>query len=91
VYLEGGITGILSYIAIFVTTLICIVRKSKTAVGYPKTLLTVGVLTTLYCVLLIFYNATLKTDASYIAFFGLAVGVIGAKPPYLIKKKDLQE
>ncbi|MBQ9104221.1 MAG: hypothetical protein IJY57_03975 [Clostridia bacterium] len=86
VYLEGGITGIVSYFSIFITVLVCIIRKRKQVSGYSKTLLLVGIIVAAYCILLTVYNSTLKNDMSYIAFFGMAIGLIGTKSPCVVKK-----
>ena len=86
VFLEGGIVGLVSYISIFVAVFFCVISRIKERNGYTKTLISTGVIMALYSIVLVFYNATLKNDMSYIAFFGLAIGLIGCKPPCYVKK-----
>lgn len=88
VFLEGGLFGFLSYLSIFVTALVCVLGRRKKCDKEMKHFNVAGIISGLYCIAVIWYNATLKFDMCYVAFFALATGLISLKKSVTVKKTD---
>ncbi len=78
VFIETGWIGFTSLLLIFVVSLVCYHFGRRR--GADTVLLLVGICMALYCVMSLWYNATLKIDMSYIAYFGIAVGFVASLP-----------
>ena len=85
IILEGGLVGLVSYVAIFVTMAICFMRKTKSLTGFAKIFNISGIIMAIYCVVTVFYNATLKVDMCYIPYFAVAIGFVSLKKDKLVK------
>lgn len=82
-YIETGIIGFISYLMIFciiLFSLFHLLKYHKDTIVNP--LIITSISTTFCCVISIWYNAMLKSDMSYLAFFSIAIGLIGAKIIY---------
>lgn len=71
-FLETGYIGFFSFVFFFVAVIICLLllRKRYIMKMYNSTAITMVVC----CIMTIWYNATLKTDMSYLAYFSMAIG-----------------
>lgn len=72
VFLETGYIGFVVYLLFFVAVLVgllCYRKKCKI-----KLYNSVGITMTICCICMIWYNATLKVDMAYLAFFSMAIG-----------------
>lgn len=89
-YIEQGYLGFITYIMIFITVIITLIKKiySTTENNHLKM---VGIVMALTNVASIFYNATLKHDMSYLAYFGMAIAFVGLKNSKEESKDDTKE
>ena len=71
--------GFFAFLFFFVACIICLMFAKKSISDVGKTFYTTGLLMCFCCVLTIWYNATLKTDVSYLAYFAIAVGLVAVK------------
>ena len=76
IFLECGYLGIISFVFLFICIGITIISKLKDTDCKNKTYLITSLCMVVCCVVTIWYNATLKVDMSYLAYFSIAVGVI---------------
>ena len=86
-FLECGYLGIISFILLFICIGVTIILKLKDTDSKNKTYLVTGLCMVVCCVVTIWYNATLKVDMSYLAYFSIAVGVV----PLINKKLKIKE
>lgn len=77
-FLETGWIGFISLLLIFVVSLICYHFGRRR--GADSVLILVGICMASYCIISLWYNATLKIDMSYIAYFGVAAGFVASLP-----------
>jgi len=74
-FLETGFIGLLLYLAFFAICFMCVIKQMKRKEGnllYSQLAIIMSVL----CVLLTFYNASLRSEIGYLAFFVLALPFI---------------
>lgn len=74
-FLETGFVGLLFYLAFFAICLVNAFRQMKRNEGnliYSQ----IAIITSILCVLLTFYNASLRSEIGYLAFFILALPFI---------------
>lgn len=76
IFLEEGYIGFGTFLLIFITILICLIKNYD---EHNKYMITMGICNTLCCIITIWYNATLKVDATYLAYFSISIGLIGIK------------
>ena len=76
IYIECGIIGFISYIMFFV---LIILYYIKNIIKNNKYFIITGLCMTVCCVITIWYNATLKVDMSYLAFFSMSIGFVSIK------------
>ena len=76
IFLEEGYIGFGAFLVIFITILICLIKNYD---EHNKYMITMGICNTLCCIITIWYNATLKVDAAYLAYFSLGIGLISIK------------
>lgn len=74
-FLETGFVGLLFYLAFFAICLVNAFKRMKRNEGkliYSQ----IAIITSILCVLLTFYNASLRSEIGYLAFFTLALPFI---------------
>ena len=77
IFIEEGYIGFIAFLSIFVAMLICLLKnKNQDQDNYYKI---VAIGTVLCCIASIWYNATLKVDMQYLAYFSMAIGFVGSK------------
>ena len=77
IFIEEGYIGFITFLSIFVAMLICLLKnKNQDQDNYYKI---VAIGTVLCCIASIWYNATLKVDMQYLAYFSMAIGFVGSK------------
>ena len=80
VFLETGIVGFLSYLSIFISILWVLLSKTLKYRNQVNSYLGYASISCLLCMIVsIWYNATLKVDMSYIAYFSIAFGIVWLK------------
>ncbi len=84
VFMEGGLTGIICFVAIFITALVCILRRIKK--DNNSVLFCVGLILALYVIITIWLGSILKHDNGYLLYFALSIGLIALKPKAYVKK-----
>ncbi len=80
-FIETGFIGLAFFILFFV---FCFIRSNKALKNKEGDLLfnQIGVIIPLLCLILVFYNSSLRTEAGYIIYFALALPYIGLKQVY---------
>lgn len=82
-FLETGFVGLSLYLIFFVVIFILSYKKSK-KVNSNKSFCQLGMIMSIVCFILTFYNSSLRMETGYIAFFILAL-------PFVITEKEKQE
>lgn len=76
IFLETGYFGVISYLLILLSMLICAIKTWRKAHGTDKPLVENGISMCIICFVMFFYNSLLKADFAYIAFFALAIPTV---------------
>ena len=76
IFLETGYFGVVSYLLILLSMLICGIKTWRKVHGTDKPLVETGISMCIICFVMFFYNSLLKADFAYIAFLGLAIPTI---------------
>lgn len=76
-FLETGYIGLGLYLLFFVSCFCCAARERKEDTGEPLYAQMAAVMSVV-CVVLVFYNSSLRTEAGYMAFFVLALPFVDA-------------
>lgn len=71
-FLEEGYIGFISFLMIFILILYCLFRLRKRFCKNHYVITSICM--TICCIILIWYNSTLKNDMSYLAYFSMAIG-----------------
>lgn len=87
IFLESGYLGILSFILMFGTILISLIKKIRKATINQKIYLITSICMGICCIITIWYNATLKVDMEYLAYFSVAIGLVATNKK-ICKKYD---
>lgn len=77
-FLETGYIGVLLFLGFFITCYILANRRMKSGDGNP-TYCQMAMIMSVICVILTFYNSSLRTEAGYMVYFVLALPFIGDK------------
>ena len=75
-FLETGYVGLLTYLSFFAICFLCARRFSKQGRANPL-FCRMSMLMSLICVIMVFYNSSLRTEVAYMAFFVLAAPFSG--------------
>lgn len=78
IYLECGIIGFMAYIIFFIVIILNYIKK-LIKIDSDKYFIIAGLCMTVCCIMTIWYNATLKVDMSYLAFFSISIGFVSIK------------
>lgn len=76
IFLECGYLGVISFIFMFICIGVTLILNFKKLNNTKKTYIITSLCMVACCIVTIWYNATLKVDMSYLAYFSIAVGVI---------------
>jgi hypothetical protein len=77
VFVECGWIGFISYLSFFVALGIWLLKERFVADdNQAKPYLVMGIALTIITIISIWYNATLKVDMCYLAFFSLSIGIV---------------
>lgn len=79
VFLEQGYIGIILLVFIFISIIFCLWKCTIKSKIKEKEFLITSICMAVCCILSIWYNVTLKSDMSYLAYFSVAVGFIALK------------
>lgn len=77
IFIEEGYIGFISYLSIFISMLICLVKNRKYDVDNYNII--VAICTVICCIAIIWYDAALKIDMQYLAYFSMAIGFVSLK------------
>lgn len=75
-FLETGYVGLLAYLSFFVMVFF-LARKNLRSGSSDELFCQIGMIMAIVCVILTFYNSSLRTEIGYLAFFALALPFIG--------------
>lgn len=76
IFLECGYFGVISFVFMFICIGIALILNLKKLNNTKKTYIMTSLCMIACCIATIWYNATLKVDMSYLAYFSIAVGFI---------------
>ncbi len=71
-FLETGFVGLILYISFFVMCLVYSIRQLKRGAG-NRLFCQMGIVMSILCCVLMFYNSSLRIEAAYMAYFVLAL------------------
>lgn len=75
-FLETGYLGLIAYLSFFVMCFVLARKRMKS--GLSKELFCqISMITSLICIIMVFYNSALRTEAAYLSFFALALPFAG--------------
>jgi len=77
IFLEMGYTGLAIYLMFFVMTFICSFNM-RNKEQYNNTFCVMSMIMSVVCIILTFYNSSLRTEAAYMAYFVLALPLISS-------------
>lgn len=77
IFIEEGYAGFIAFLLIFISMLICLFKNKKKDIN--NGLAVIAICTVLCCIVSIWYNATLKVDMQYLAYFAMSIGFIENK------------
>ncbi len=83
-FLETGVVGLTAYLSFFVLCFILARRQIKK--GANELFCRIGMIMSVVCFILVFYNSSLRTEIAYMAFFALALPFISPS-----EKNDSEE
>lgn len=75
-FLETGYIGFVLFVCLFAMALICLARRRWEFRDCDRTLNLTAICMCFVCIISMWSNATLKLDASYIPYFGVALGFL---------------
>lgn len=75
-FLETGYIGFALLVCLFIVALICLCRRRWEFRDCDRTLNLTAICMCLVCIISMWSNATLKLDAAYIPYFGVALGFL---------------
>lgn len=78
-FLETGYVGLMLTLSFFVMTMIISVRVMKKKTGEYKLYGQIGMVMSVICIIMIFYNASLRSEIGYVAYLCLALPWIACK------------
>lgn len=86
IFLEEGYIGFIAFLMIFISCIYCLFSlKNKDKDNFY---IITSLCVTICCIILIWYNGTLKHDASYIAYFSVAIGFISINSSKLMNEME---
>ncbi len=77
-FLETGIVGLLIYISFFVMCMVFAIRQFVKKKG-NRLFSQMTIIMSVICIILVFYNSSLRFEVAYMSFFVLALPLISAK------------
>ena len=80
-FLETGYIGFALLLSMFIVALFCLMRRRWKPKDCDQVLNLTAICMCLVCIISMWSNATLKLDASYIPYFGVAIGFLVSKKP----------
>ena len=76
-FIEQGYLGFISYLLIFLSIFFSLsYKKMKSNVSFDSRLIVVSIIMSIYAIISIWYNSSLKNDSQYLIYFGLSLGFI---------------
>lgn len=75
-FVETGYIGFALFVALFVVALLCLLRQRFIFQACDRVLNLTAICMCLVCIISMWSNATLKVDASFIPYFGVAIGFL---------------
>ena len=75
-FLETGYIGLIAYLSFFVICFICAVRQLKK--GANELFCRISMIISIICIIMVFYNSSLRTETAYMVFFALALPFVDA-------------
>ena len=84
-FIEEGYVGFIAFLLIFVAMVICLLKNKNNEDDNYNKIVAIG--TVLCCIVTIWYNATLKVDMQYLAYFSMAIGFISNKEKNTVIEK----
>ncbi len=82
-FLETGFAGLTAYLSFFVMCFF-LARKQMKQSGVNELYCRIGMIMSIVCFIMVFYNSALRTETAYMAFFSLAL-------PFVRKNNILEE
>lgn len=79
VFLEEGYIGIISLVFIFISIIFCLWKYTRKLKIKEKEFLVTSICMGICCIITIWYNLTIKSDMSYLAYFSIAIGFVALK------------
>ena len=71
-FLETGFVGLAIYISFFVICCVYSIRQLRNGQG-NRLFCQMGIIVSVLCVILLFYNASMRTEPAYMAYFILSL------------------
>ncbi len=75
-FLETGYAGLAAYLSFFVLCFV-LARKQIKQNGANELFCRIGMIMSIVCFIMVFYNSSLRTETAYMAFFSLALPFVG--------------
>lgn len=75
-FLETGYLGLTGYLTFFVMCFVLARKRMKSSLS-NELFCQISMITSLICVIMVFYNSALRTEAAYISFFALSLPFAG--------------
>lgn len=79
IFIETGYIGFISFLILMLSFIFVPLRHFMHTKDKKNDLLLTGIIVSVCMVFTIWYNAILKADSQYLAYFGCAIGLIGMK------------
>ena len=71
--------SIISLVFIFISIIFCLWKHKRKLKIKEKEFLVTSICMGICCIITIWYNLTLKSDMSYLAYFSIAIGFVALK------------
>ena len=82
-FLECGYIGFGVFVFFFVACVWCMFRCKKQISNNERHFLNTGIIMGICSIVTMWYNATIKVDMCYIAYFGIAIGFVAIKNSFM--------
>lgn len=86
IFLEEGYLGFISFLMIFILCIYYLLRLRRKDVN--NFYIITSICMTICCIILIWYNSTLKNDMTYLAYFSIAIGFASINSNKLINESE---
>ncbi len=75
-FLETGYLGLIAYLSFFVMCFVLARKRMKSGLS-EELFCQISMITSLICIIIVFYNSALRTEAAYLSFFALSLPFAG--------------